>query len=157
MGERTSAASVGLVLFLVTALALCIDWATPSSAPLRATFPWRVATGGALALYLLFQWGLSLCRVHSYHRLAKKLYAWHHVVGGLGPALLVLHSTRAGFGYLAVLSTSFLLNVGLGVVNHHNVPKLKSWRDTWVVSHIAFSIVVVSLGVYHAWTALWFE
>jgi len=145
------------VLFVITAAALCIDWATPSSASFRTTFPWRVATGGLLACYVLFQWALSLCRVQRYNRLAKKLYGWHHVVGGLGPALLMLHSTRAGFGYLAVLSTSFLLNVGLGVANHHNVPKLKAMRDTWVVSHIALSIVVVSLGVYHAWTAFWFE
>ena len=116
-----------------------------------------MTTGSLLAAFIAFQWALALFRVGHQARLAKKVYGWHHVVGGLGPGLLMLHSTRAGYGYLAILSTCFLINLGLGAFNHHNVPTLRAHKELWVVSHVALSLVVVTLGAYHAWTALWFE
>jgi hypothetical protein len=142
------------VLFLEQ-LGLDLDW--PALRALQSRFSYKLATGALLAAFLSFQWLLALCRVTGSMRAAKVLYPWHQTVGALAPALLFLHSTRLGFGYLVVLSVVYLANNVVGLVNPSAFPRVKSVLSLWTIVHIALSVLVVALTAYHAWTALYYE
>jgi hypothetical protein len=70
---------------------------------------------------------------------------------------LFLHSTRLGFGYLVVLSGVYLANSVVGLVNPSAFPRMKSVLSPWTVVHVALSVLLVALTLYHAWTALYYE
>jgi methionine sulfoxide reductase heme-binding subunit len=134
---------------------LDLDW--PLFRAWQSRFPYKIATGTALAVFLSFQWFLALCRVSGWTRTAKAIYPWHQTLGALAPLLLFVHSTRLGFGYLVALSAVFLANNLVGLVNPSAFPRIKSVLSLWTVVHIALSVVVVALAAYHAWTALYYE
>jgi hypothetical protein len=99
---------------------------------------YKAASGSLLAGFLCFQWLLALLRVNS-------------------PVLLFLHSTRLGFGYLLVLSTVYVANNVVGLVSPSAFPRLKILLPFWVISHIALSVLLVAMVVYHVGTVLYFE
>jgi hypothetical protein len=134
---------------------LDLDW--PAVRAWQVRFPNKIATGAGLAAFLSFQWLLALCRVGGFTRAARALYPWHQTIGALAPALLFLHSTRLGFGYLIALSSVYLANNVVGLVNPSAFPRLKSVLSTWTIVHIALSVLLVALAGYHAWTALYYE
>ena len=142
------------VLFLEQ-LGLDLDW--PALRALQGRFWYKVATGSLLATFLSFQWLLALCRVTGSMRAAKALYPWHQTIGALAPALLFIHSTRLGFGYLVVLCVVYLANNLVGLINPSAFPRVKSVLSLWTVVHIALSVLLVALTAYHAWTALYYE
>jgi hypothetical protein len=142
------------VLFVEQSI-LGLDW--PALRAWQGRFPNKVATGAALAVFLSLQWLLAVCRVGGFVRLAKALYPWHQTIGALAPALLFLHSTRLGFGYLVVLSSVYLANNVVGLANPTAFPRIKSFLSLWTVVHIALSVLLVALAGYHAWTALYYE
>jgi hypothetical protein len=142
------------VLFLEQ-LELRIDW--PAVRIWQSQFPNKVATGAALALFLSFQWLLAACRMSGRLRAAKALHPWHQTIGILAPVILFLHSTRLGVGYLVVLSGVYLANSVVGLVNPSAFPRMKSVLSPWTVVHVALSVLLVALTLYHAWTALYYE
>jgi methionine sulfoxide reductase heme-binding subunit len=148
------AGAILLVLFLEQ-LALNVEWKTLQAWQGRVGY--KIATGAVLAVFLSFQWLLAFCRMGRWGRAAKALYSWHQTVGVLAPALLFLHSTRVGFGYLVVLCSVYLVNNLLGLVNPCAFPRLRSVLASWTVAHIALSVLLVALAGYHAWTALYYE
>ena len=138
-------------------------------AQLRVGFEWRplsvwqgytwykVGSGSLLAGFVCFQWLLALLRVNRWARAARALYSWHQIAGAFSPVLLFLHSTRLGFGYLLLLSTVYVANNVVGLVSPSVFPRLKMLVPFWVIAHIALSVLLAALVVYHAWTALSYE
>jgi methionine sulfoxide reductase heme-binding subunit len=118
---------------------------------------YKIASGSLLAGFVCFQWLLALLRVNRWARAARALYSWHQTAGALSPVLLFLHSTRLGFGYLLVLSTVYAGNNVLGLLSPSTFPRLKVLLPFWVIAHIALSVLLTTLVVYHAWTALYYE
>ena len=90
-------------------------------------------------------------------RAARALYSWHQIAGAFSPVLLFLHSTRLGFGYLLLLSTVYVANNVVGLVSPSVFPRLEMLVPFWVIAHIALSVLLAALVVYHAWTALSYE
>ncbi len=136
-------------------------WSTlgaPSALVALQSQPWfKIGSGSLLALAIAFQWLLSFTRAQGEARLAKRLYRWHDVVGAFMPLILLGHSKAFGFGYLAMLSGIFWINTALAFLGPSRVAKLRPHAFTWLVAHIACSVVVSGLAAYHAWTALLFE
>jgi methionine sulfoxide reductase heme-binding subunit len=132
-----------------------IDW--PVLQTLQRQFAYKVATGSGLAAFIVFQWSLAVCRMSGLARIAKALHPWHQTVGALAPVLLFLHSTRLGFGYLAILSGAYVAGNVVGLVNPTAFPRIKAWLSWWTIVHIAVSVLLVALASYHAWTALYYE
>jgi hypothetical protein len=118
---------------------------------------YKAASGSLLAGFLCFQWLLALLRVNRWARAARALYSWHQTAGAFSPVLLFLHSTRLGFGYLLVLSTVYVANNVVGLVSPSAFPRLKILLPFWVISHIALSVLLVAMVVYHVGTVLYFE
>jgi hypothetical protein len=118
---------------------------------------YKIASGSLLAGFVCFQWLLALLRVNRWARAAKALFAWHQTAGMFSPVLLFLHSTRLGFGYLLVLSTVYAANNVLGLVSPSTFPRLKILLPFWVIAHIALSVLLAAMVVYHVVTALSYE
>jgi len=118
---------------------------------------YKVASGSLLAGFVGFQWLLALLRVNRWARAARVLYSWHQTAGAFSPVLLFLHSTRLGFGYLLLLSTVYMANNVVGLVSPSTFPRLKIVLPFWVIAHIALSVLLAAMVVYHAWTALSYE
>jgi hypothetical protein len=142
-------------LLFLAQLDLGFEW-RPLSDWQRQTW-YKVASGSLLAGFVCFQWLLALLRVNRWARAARALYSWHRTAGAFSPVLLFLHSTRLGFGYLFVLSTVYVANNALGLVSPSAFPRLKTLVPFWMIAHIALSVLLAALVVYHAWTALYYE
>ncbi|HMJ57005.1 MAG TPA: hypothetical protein VK540_33280 [Polyangiaceae bacterium] len=151
----TTAAGLILWLLFLEQLGINARWETLQAWQGHTSY--KIATGSALAVFICFQWLLAFCRVNGWGRAAKALYPLHQTIGALGPALLFLHSTRIGFGYLVVLCGVFLANNLLGLLNPSAFPRLRAVISTWAIAHVALSILLVALAGYHAWTALYYE
>ncbi len=142
-------------LLFAAQLDLELEW--PPLSALQGQTWYKIASGSVLAGFVCFQWLLALLRVNRWARAARALYSWHQTAGALSPVLLFLHSTRLGFGYLLVLSSVYVANNVLGLVSPTAFPRLKMLLPFWVIAHIALSVLLTVLVVYHAWTALYYE
>jgi len=151
----TSLAGAAMWILFLTQLDLGLEWG-PLSVWQRHTW-YKIASGSLLAGFVCFQWLLAFLRVNRWARAARALYSWHQTAGAFSPALLFLHSTRLGFGYLFVLSTVYVTNNVLGLVSPSTFPRLKVLLPFWVIAHIALSVLLVAMVVYHVWTALYYE
>ncbi|MET0594831.1 MAG: hypothetical protein ABW133_19175 [Polyangiaceae bacterium] len=118
---------------------------------------YKVASGSLLAGYVSFQWMLALLRANRWARAARALYAWHRAAGVLAPVLLLLHSTRLGYGYLLGLSAVYVANNVWGLMSPSAYPRLKAWVPSWLITHIALSVLLVGLVGYHVWTVVTYE
>ncbi len=88
---------------------------------------------------------------------AKRLYRGHDVVDAATLPLMLLHCRGMGHGYLMLLSGVFWGNSLLGLLAPGSVSWLGRYTTPWTVSHIACSVPLTVLSIYHAWTALLFE
>lgn len=118
---------------------------------------YKVATGLLLGVFLAWQWFLSLCRTQRWRGIAKKMYSLHQMTGVFAPLLFFAHSTTLGVGYILILSSVYFTNALLGIASPSLSPALRRYAGPWMVSHVALSVVLIVLAVYHAWTALYFE
>jgi cytochrome b561 len=151
----TSFAGIAMWLLFFEQLELGFEW-RPLSAWQGQTW-YKIASGSVLAGFVCFQWLLALLRVNRWARAARALYPWHQTAGAFSPVLLFLHSTRLGFGYLLALGTVYVANNVLGLVSPSTFPRLKMLAPFWVIAHVALSVLLTALVVYHAWTALYYE
>jgi hypothetical protein len=143
-----------LVLFASQAL-LKVEW--PWLSRWQQQDSYKLWSGAALALFIAAQWLLTIARVNGWSKLARALYAWHQRSGMFAPVALFAHSTAFGFGYLSLLSTLYLCNTALGLMSPRAFPRLRHYAGVWLSGHIALSVALAVLVVYHAWIALFFE
>lgn len=108
-------------------------------------------SGLGLALFITFQWVLTFTRIISKLRKhAIKMQVMHKWLGAISPILFYIHSMGLGYGYLLLLSYIFLVNTLLGYLNL-DVIKNKSMLlfKGWMISHVAFSIIVTIIMFFH--------
>ncbi|MFD2726317.1 hypothetical protein [Hyunsoonleella rubra] len=108
-------------------------------------------TGLVLALFITFQWVLTLTRTIKKWRLkAVVMQNIHKWLGALSPIVFYMHSATMGYGYLLMLSYIFLANTLLGYLN---LDVIKSGNETffkgWMITHVAASMVVTILMIFH--------
>ncbi|MGH8547961.1 MAG: hypothetical protein ACRERU_05075 [Methylococcales bacterium] len=129
-------------------------------------WPWHVAmqtdetykrlTGFLLAGYILHQWSLSLGR-HKGQRSETKLVR-HMARGAWAPLIFYIHSHQIGYAYLFLLSTVYLANVTLGLLNPEVVGIHKRWFLLgWMVVHVGLSVLLLILAGYHAFMAFYYQ
>jgi hypothetical protein len=108
-------------------------------------------SGLFLALFITFQWVLTLSRViKKLRKHSIKMTLMHKWAGALSPVFFYVHSMGMGYGYLALLSYLFFANALLGYVN---LDVIKSNSEVlfkgWMISHVAFSIIITILMFFH--------
>jgi cytochrome b561 len=108
-------------------------------------------TGLVLALFIAFQWVLSLTRtVKKWRPYAMKMQSIHKWIGALSPLFFYVHCMSLGYGYLALLSYIFIANTLLG---YFNLDVIKNNSDVlfkgWMITHVALSLVITILMFFH--------
>lgn len=108
-------------------------------------------SGVLIAIFILFQWVLSLTRtVKKWKKHAIRVQNIHKWLGALSPLIFYIHSISMGYGYLLLLSYIFFSNTLLG---YFNLDVVKNNSDTffkgWMITHVALSLVVSILMVFH--------
>ncbi|GGD03847.1 hypothetical protein [Hyunsoonleella pacifica] len=108
-------------------------------------------SGLFLAIFILFQWVLSLTRtVKKWKKHAMKMQSIHKWVGALSPIFFYIHSMSLGYGYLLLLSYIFFSNTILG---YFNLDVLKNNSDAlfkgWMITHVTLSLVVSIMMLFH--------
>lgn len=123
----------------------------------QASQTYKLLTGTVLLCFFAFQWLLALSRSRHWLQASKSLYALHQSLGLIGPALLYLHASRWGFGYLGVLTGALFANHVLGLVRSSGVGLPRWTHAWWTVTHVALSVVMVVLSGYHGWQVFYRE
>ncbi len=108
-------------------------------------------SGLLLAVLIVMQWVLTLTRVvkkwRSYAVTMQNIHKW---LGALSPLVFYIHSMSMGYGYLLLLSYIFFSNALLGYLN---LDVIKSSSEAlfkgWMITHVALSIVITSMMVFH--------
>jgi hypothetical protein len=129
-----------------------LDW--PWLAQVQANKRYQVVSGCVLAAYLAFQWSFTSRRVFDPVSAAFQ----HKLAGALAPAVLYAHASRFGYGYLLLLSWSYLGTMMIGLLDRPVVKTHAKWLFTaWFLAHVATAMLLVILGGYHAVIALAYE
>lgn len=108
-------------------------------------------SGLLLALFIAFQWMLSLVRTvkkwRKHNILMQNIHKW---LGAVSPLFFYIHSVNLGYGYLFMLSCVFFLNALLGYIN---LDVIKNNGDAlfkgWMISHVALSLIITILMLFH--------
>lgn len=116
-------------------------------------------SGLVVFLLIVIQWILTIVRMTK--RLAKHSEAMtnmHKWVGALSPIFFYAHSMTFGFGYLAILSYLFFMNILLGLVNLDVLKSKQHWIfQSWMITHVAFSVVITFIAVFHIGVVFYYE
>lgn len=116
-------------------------------------------SGLVVFMLIAFQWVLTICRVWKRFRIyAEKLAKWHKWIGAFSPILFYVHVMEFGYGYLALLSYLFFANMLLGVVNLDIIKSKKNWIfQSWMVTHVAFSVIITFVAIFHIGVVFYYE
>lgn len=116
-------------------------------------------SGLALAIFILFQWVLTLTRVvKTLRKHAMTMQTIHKWLGAISPLLFYIHSMNLGYGYLLLLTYIFFTNTLLGYLN---LDVIKNNSDLlfkgWMIVHVALSIVVTIMMVFHVTMVFYYK
>lgn len=116
-------------------------------------------SGLVLALLITFQWGLTLTRVVKKLRAyTLKMITIHKWLGALSPLVFYVHSMSMGYGYLLLMSYLFLSNALLGYINLDVIKNKSDWVfKSWMIVHVAFSIVITILMFLHIGVVFYYK
>ena len=151
MKPNNNSTIIGLVLlilfFIQFILKLEWDWLSG----LQKKEMYKRWSGLALALFITFQWVLTLSRmVAKFRKYSLKITVLHKWAGALSPLLFYIHSIGMGYGYLALLAYLFFANTLIGYIN---LDVIKNTNEVlfkgWMISHVAFSILITILMFFH--------
>lgn len=151
MKNNTYITLIGLVLFVIYLLQefLQLKWA--SLEQLQAMESYRRWSGLAVGLFILFQWLLTFSRIiPAFRKKSLTINKLHKWIGVFSPVLLYVHSTKFGFGYLALFSYLFLVNMLLGTINLDVLKSTKAWLfKGWMIAHVSLSMCITFLLFFH--------
>jgi len=108
-------------------------------------------SGLGLAIFILFQWILTFTRIiKKLRKYALKMNTIHKWIGAISPILFYIHSMNLGYGYLLLLSYIFFINTLLGYINLDVIKNNSNILfKGWMICHIAFSIVITIMMLFH--------
>ena len=151
MKSNNYATILGLLLLCAYFVLFFLDIKWPWLQVLQAQENYKRWSGLVVALFIVFQWLLTLSRVvKKYRQSAMKMLVVHKWLGAISPVLFYVHSIKLGYGYIALMSYLFFANALLGYINLE-VVKIKGdlWFKGWMISHVAFSILISVLMCFH--------
>jgi methionine sulfoxide reductase heme-binding subunit len=152
LGDRIVLA-LGIVLlvgYLVQAR-LAVEW--PWLAGLQANDTYKVISGLVLGAYLYWQWSVA-----SRRQFSPRAVSHHKLGGALAPAVLYMHASRFGYGYLLLLGLCYLGTAMIGLLDAVSRRLRARWVYTlWFVVHVSTATILVMVGGYHVVIALAYE
>lgn len=120
---------------------------------------YRRWSGLGLFIVILYQWILSIIRTTPrWEHKSLVFYNIHNWVGAFTPLLFYIHSMKLGFAYLFLLSITFFGNFLLGMFNLDVLKTKAQWVfQGWMVIHVAFSLFISFLTLYHIWVVFYYK
>lgn len=151
MKKKNLTTLIGLVLLVLFLIQFFLQLEWQWLKELQREQLYKRWSGLFLALFITFQWVLTLSRViKKWRKHSLKMTAIHKWAGALSPIFFYVHSMGMGYGYLAFLAYIFFANTLLGYLN---LDVIKSTSETlfkgWMISHVAFSIIITILMFFH--------
>jgi hypothetical protein len=155
----TKSTCIGLVLFSLFFIQFFLDLKWGWLFNMQQDEIYKRWSGLALALFIVFQWMLTFSRViKKLKKHSIKITELHKWLGALSPLFFYVHSMSMGYGYLALLAYVFLANTLIG---YFNLDVIKSTSETlfkgWMIAHVAFSIIVTILMVFHIGVVFYYK
>lgn len=148
-GNRTSLIGLILLALFFVQFFLNLEWNWLFQ--LQQEEMYKRWSGLFLALFIVFQWLLTLTRVVKKWRVHNlKMQNLHKWLGALSPLFFYVHSMDLGYGYLLLLSYVFLTNALLGYINLDVVKNNSELLfKGWMIVHVALSLIVTFLLFFH--------
>ncbi len=150
---------IGGTLFLLYILQYLFDLKWEWLHHIQLNENYKRWSGVLIALFILFQWVLTVTRVSKKLIIHSQKYArLHKWAGALSPILFYIHALEFGYGYLALLSYIFFANMILGTINLDIIKSQKNWIfQSWMIIHVVFSIVITFLMFFHIGVVFYYE
>lgn len=116
-------------------------------------------SGLILASLITLQWLLTLTRVvKKLRKHALKMTSIHKWLGAVSPLVFYVHSMSMGYGYLLLLSYLFFSNALLGFINLDVIKNKSDWIfKSWMIIHVAFSIIITVLMFLHIGVVFYYK
>lgn len=142
---------VGLILFVVFVLQLVLNLEWTWLLELQQQEMYKRWSGLVLALFIAFQWALSLVRTRKrFRQYILTMQSIHKWAGAVSPVIFYIHTMSLGYGYLLLLSYIFFANTLLG---YFNLDVIKNNSEAlfkgWMIAHVALSLIITILMVFH--------
>ena len=157
--RNTKSTTIGLILLFLFFLQFALDLKWEWLYKLQQEEMFKRWSGFGLGIFILFQWLLTFSRViQKFRKYSLKVTQLHKWIGALSPLLFYFHSMELGYGYTALLAYLFLFNTVLG---YFNLDVIKSANEVlfkgWMIVHVAFSIIVTLLMVFHIGVVFYYK
>ncbi len=157
--RSTSLLYLGITLFTLYILqyALGLKWEWLYQLQLDESY--KRWSGLFVSIFIVFQWILTIVRVSKKLRVhTLKFTTLHKWIGVISPLFFYFHALEFGYGYLALLSYIFFANMLLGTVNLDIIKSQKNWIfQSWMITHVAFSIVITFLMIFHVGVVFYYK
>lgn len=150
---------IGLVLFVLYIMQEVLNLRIEYLETLQLEEVYKRWSGLALFLYIAIQWSLTLFRVKkSWEHNAPLIMEVHKWMGAISPLVFYFHSMELGYAYLTILSITFFVNVLIGFVNLDVIKSKSYWYfQTWMITHVALSLTISFLAIYHIWIVFYYN
>ncbi|MBW1297661.1 hypothetical protein [Aquimarina litoralis] len=150
---------IGFVLFVLYILQFTLDIKWQWLYDLQLDERYKRWSGVFVGAFIAFQWILTLTRTSKKMMKHSIRFALlHKWIGVLSPIFFYIHALEFGYGYLALLSYIFFINMILGTVNLDIIKSQKEWIfKSWMVTHVLLSVVITFLVVFHIGVVFYYE
>lgn len=157
--RNTKSTTIGLILLFLFVIQFALDLKWKWLYDLQQDEMFKRWSGFGLGMFILFQWLLTFSRVIArFRKYSFKITNLHKWIGAISPLLFYIHGMELGYGYLALLAYIFLINTLIG---YFNLDVIKSTNDTlfkgWMITHVAFSIIVTILMIFHIGVVFYYK
>lgn len=150
---------IGIGLFVAYCMQEVLDLRWEYLYALQIEESFKRWSGLALFIYIALQWSLTLFRTkRKLEKHSSFLMDVHKWIGAFSPLVFYLHSMEFGYAYLFGLSITFFMNVLLGFVHTDTINTKAYWYfQGWMITHVAFSLLISLLALYHIWIVFYYN
>lgn len=151
--------TIGLFLFTLFIVQFVFELKWEWLYALQQQETYKRWSGLVLAIFIVFQWLLSIFRVTSkLRKYSIKMLDAHKWLGAFSLVFFYFHSMTLGYAYLAFLSSLFIINMLLGTINLDIIKNQKDWVfKLWMVAHVAFSIIITCIMLLHIGVVFYYK
>ncbi|KZS41714.1 hypothetical protein AWE51_20160 [Aquimarina aggregata] len=159
MNKSGSFILIGSILFLVYILQYILNLRWVALYDLQLNENYKRWSGVFVSAFILFQWILTFTRISKRLRKYAMQFTYiHKWVGILSPIFFYLHAMEFGYGYLALLSYIFFINMILGTINLDIIKSTKNWIfQSWMITHVALSFFITFLILFHIGVVFYYK
>lgn len=151
--------SIGLTLLILYMVQYLVPLRWEWMYQLQNDQDYRRWSGLFLAIFIAFQWALTMTRVvKKWKKHSVKFTSIHKWIGAFSPIFFYIHCMEFGFAYLLVLSIIFMINMVLGTINLDIIKSEKEWLfQSWMIVHVSLSVIITFIMFFHIGVVFYYK